>query len=72
MKKFYFGILFGTLGIAALSSAADIIYCGAEIIKAKIGVKIAECNAQINQLTMPETEIKAIGFATTEENDYGT
>ncbi len=53
MKNFILGICFGTIGITILSTMSDVIVNGAELAKAKIGVEITKCNAQINQLSAP-------------------
>lgn len=72
MKKFILGICFGTIGIPLLSAIGDAIVYSSELLKAKMGIKITEYNVKINDLNVPQTETRAIGFATTnvEEGNY--
>lgn len=55
---------------------SELISTFIEFLKAKLSVKIVECNIRINELnnTTQETHTRVIGFATTpeeEEEDYG-
>lgn len=55
---------------------SELISTFIEFLKAKLSVKIVECNIRINELNnnMQETYTRVIGFATTseeEEEDYG-
>lgn len=55
---------------------SELISTFIEFLKAKLSVKIVECNIRINELnnSTKETHTRVIGFATTseeEEEDYG-
>lgn len=53
---------------------SELISTFIEFLKAKLSVKIVECNIRINELnnSTQETHTRVIGFATTsEEEDYG-
>lgn len=64
-----FGILFITVGATLLSSISEIIIAITELIKANINERIVRHNAVINELTEGENHTRAIGFATTLEEE---
>lgn len=70
------GFLIGTVGLSVLMGLSELISTFMEFLKAKLSVKIVECNIRINELNnnTQETHTRVIGFATTseeEEEDYG-
>lgn len=64
-----FGILFITVGTTLLNSISEIISAVTELIKANINERIVQHNIKINKLSEGETHTRAIGFATTFEEE---
>ena len=65
-----FGFLFATIGYTLLNSICELLISVTELIKANINEKIVHHNVIINELTGEECHTRAIGFATTcEEED---
>lgn len=60
-----FGILFITVGATLLNSISAVT----ELIKANINERIVRHNVKINKLSEGETHARAIGFATTFEEE---
>lgn len=63
------GVLLITVGATLLNSISEIISAITELIKANINERIVRHNAVINKLSEGETHSRAIGFATTYENE---
>lgn len=74
MINLFIGFFVGTVGFSVLIGLNDLISTFIELLKAKLSVKIVECNVRINELNnnTKETHTRVIGFATTseEEEDY--
>ena len=66
------GVLLITVGATLLNSISEIISAVTELIKANINERIVRHNVTINKLSEGETHSRAIGFATTfeEEDDH--
>lgn len=74
MIYLFVGFFIGTVGFSVLIGLSELISTFIEFLKAKLSVKIVECNIKINELNNPkETRTRVIGFTTTpeeEEEDY--
>ena len=69
------GILIGSLGIPIILDLKELISVFVELLKARLSIKIVECNAKIDKLNNSiNKSVKAIGFTTTtseeEEENY--
>ena len=69
MVNILIGVLLITVGATLLNSISEIISAITELIKANINERIVRHNAVINKLSEGETHSRAIGFATTYENE---
>ena len=67
MVNILIGVLLITVGATLLNSISEIISAITELIKANINERIVRHNVAINKLS--EGETKAIGFATTYEEE---
>lgn len=64
------GFLLATIGMTVLNCVGDLIQAITEWIKAHISIGIVRCNKTISELTpSDEVHTRAIGFATTFEED---
>lgn len=72
MVNILIGVLLITVGATLLNSISEIISAVTELIKANINERIVRHNVTINKLSEGETHSRAIGFATTfeEEDDH--
>lgn len=72
MVNILIGVLLITVGATLLNSISEIISAITELIKANINERIVRHNVAINKLSEGETQFRAIGFATTfeEEDDH--
>ena len=72
MVNILIGVLLITVGATLLNSISEIISAIKELIKANINERIVRHNVTINKLSEGETHSRAIGFATTfeEEDDH--
>ena len=65
MVNILIGVLLITVGATLLNSISEII----ELIKVNINERIVRHNVAINKLSEGETQSRAIGFATTYEEE---
>lgn len=72
MVNILIGVLLITVGATLLNSISEIISAITELIKANINERIVRHNVAINKLSEGETHSRAIGSATTyeEEDDH--
>lgn len=72
MVNILIGVLLITVGATLLNSISEIISAVTKLIKANINERIVRHNVTINKLSEGETHSRAIGFATTfeEEDDH--
>ena len=63
------GVLLITVGTTLLTSVTEIISALTELVKANINERIVRHNVAINKLSEGETHSRAIGFATTYEEE---
>ena len=72
MVNILIGVLLITVGATLFNSISEIISAITEFIKANINERIVRHNVAINKLSEGETQFRAIGFATTfeEEDDH--
>ena len=69
MVNIIIGVLLITVGATLLNSISEIISAITELIKANINERIVRHNVAINKLSEGETQSRAIGFATTYEEE---
>ena len=74
INTFVLGLLLGIIGVPICGYLVDMIAYVTELVKAKISVKIAECNQAVSKLETPQEEqTKTIGFSIPmpdEEEEY--
>lgn len=69
MINILIGVLLITVGTTLLNSISEIISAITELIKANINERIVHHNVEIDKLNKGETHSRAIGFATTYEEE---
>ena len=69
MKNFIKGFILGFVGLTILDSLKDVICAVLEWIKSIFNIKSATNNKEMNKFVEEETDTRAIGFATTFEED---
>lgn len=64
IKDFIKGFLLASVGCLLLDAIGEVIACVTELVKAKISVKIGECNLEIAKVSkeLDESPMEIIGF----------